>query len=210
MATVSESLTDGFVGEASTTWTFAIPAEVVVKVALALFATTGTVMELETPPFQVPIDDAKVTWVVGAGAVTVTTKESPVFIEVAEKLLVAVEVKAVAFKFSPVIPKLADAACTVIPAEAVVPNAEATNDADPEPPAFPVTVTANFPFMSVLPDAGVNEILPTPVLDRVIGVEGTAIPAALSAVKVIVAGEVPLSGTMMPLIGLEVRVEPIA
>ena len=77
--TVSEELV--LVAVASKTRILAIPAELVVSVALALPPLTGTVATEEVVPFQTPVVVAKLT-LVEVGALTSTISESPIFMEV--------------------------------------------------------------------------------------------------------------------------------
>lgn len=146
---------------------------------------------------------------VGAGAVTVTNKESPIFMAVLEKLLVAAAVCATVFRDSPEILKVEVTGVTVKLDAPVVPNAVAVNMAEPAPPDTPETTTESCPFKSVVPEVGVKEMLPTPDLANVTAAPETGLPAGFFAANTTVVGVVPSSGKLVPEAGVALTVEPV-
>ncbi|MDH4189046.1 MAG: hypothetical protein OEW21_02415 [Betaproteobacteria bacterium] len=106
------------------------------------------------------------------------------------------------------IAKVVDDSVTLTVAAAVDPTAVAVTVATPTPPATPATLTVNFPALSVTPDAGVTVTTPVPEATTEIGALATPVPCAFRAMKTILAGDVPLSGTVWPLPLNTASVEP--
>jgi hypothetical protein len=179
----------------SSTWILATPAEVVDKVAVAIPATGVTVTAELVGPFQVPIVVAKVTLAVGAGAVTCTANESPIFIAVVLGLAGTTPVPP--FNVSRLMPKVEVAAETVKPTDAVAPTPVALAVTEPTV-VVPATEITSLPAESVVPVVGLNVTAPIPVWVSITVAPEIGLPPASFAVMVNVAGDAPLLGNDVP------------
>src|SRR3989338_7333905 len=103
--------------------------------------------------------------------------------------------------------KVAADGLTVRAVVAVAPSAAALTVTVPDPPAAPAAVTVSWPLASVVPDAGVSVTFPVPVLVKVTAALGTTLPPASFAVMVKVTGDVPASGSVVP-VEFTVTVDP--
>lgn len=96
---------------------------------------------------------------------------------------------------------------TVSEVVAIAPSAVALTVTAPAPPATPATVTASWPLASVVPDDGVSVTFPVPVLVKATAAPETILPPASFAVMVKVTGDVPSSGSVVP-VEFTVTVDP--
>lgn len=189
---------------ASSTWTLATPAVADCKVAVAIPAAGVTDTTLKPFVAQVPIVVANITLVVGEGAVTVTSNESPICI--AEALGLAGTTPVPAFSVTRLMPKVVEAlAATVKLLVAVAPTAATVTVTVPA--VAPATETVSLPLASVVPLAGVSVTVPEPVWVSATVAPETGEPPASFAVIVSVAGDVPLASNEVP-VALNVSVEP--
>lgn len=145
---------------------------------------------------------ANITLAVGAGALTVTSNESPMRIAVVLGLAGTTPVPP--FSVNRLMPKVLAGDPTVTLAVTVEPAAATVTVTVPA--VAPVIVTARFPFASVTPVAGVNVTVPVPAWDNVTAAPAIEKPPASLAVTVMGVGAPTATAAVS---GFTVTIEPM-